>query len=68
MEIRYVDRYTFNNKLGEQFAYDCVNEDLKQIFALRQMQWEGMTTYTNWFYFKDPYPNQELYIQPCIKL
>ena len=70
IEVIYIDSYKFNNSIGKSFVYRGYAKDKCQRLALMLIQNyptdsfnQMITRYTNWFYYKDPYPNQELYIK-----
>ena len=63
---RIIDRDKFNAECGHKFAYKNLSEELKQRWALHILH-KSTTVYTNWFYFKDPYPDADGFIS-CIKL
>lgn len=68
---KIVDKNKFNAECGEWLAYNHIIYKHKNRWSLYRLQNnfrpKRETIYTNWFYFKDPYPNADTFI-PSHKL
>ena len=68
-KIKYIDKYTYNNHIGELLSSNFTKEANEQKVALVLIQLHrARVIYTNWFYFKSVYPDQKYYKKSSINI